>query len=33
MGQYSISKYKMKMGAIYITADMFTGEKEHYSSG
>ena len=27
MGQHSISKYKTKMGGIYITADTFTGEK------
>ena len=33
MGQHSISKYKTKMGGIYITADTFTGEKEHFSSG
>lgn len=33
MGQHSISKYKMKMGGIYVIADIFTGEKEHFSSG
>lgn len=33
MGQHSISKYEMKMGGIYVTADTFTGEKEHFSSG
>lgn len=33
MGQHSISKYKTKMGGIYVTADTFTGEKEHFSSG
>ena len=30
MGQHSISKYKTKMGGIYITADTFMGEKEHF---
>lgn len=27
MGQHSISKYKTKMGGIYITADMFMGKR------